>query len=320
MANTLRQQLARAFELQKAGRLGDAEAGYAAYLAAFPDDLGALNNAAVVALQNGDLPLAVSRFRKLVALAPQKAHAHNNFAYALIQADRPEDAIEHLDRAITLNPRYATAHNNLGIAYERTDRRSEAIAAVERALALDPRYADAAANLAEVLNGDDDTVRPRGGAGRAVDEPHASRRPRCRRGRRRARRRSRRRAPDAGGTRADEAATRGLLAGAGHAAILGRRFRGCGGCLAERADPRSQRSSGQVRGGGGAARAWRLPTRLAGLRRAARRCVRIIAPFRRRAEMVGRAPRRSAARDLRTGAWRRYPVRALRIGSAPTRP
>ena len=164
MGITSRQQLARAFELQKAGRLGEAEVGYAAYLAAFPDDLGALNNAAVVALQNGDLPLAVSRFRKLVALAPQKAHAHNNFAYALIQADRPEDAIEHLDRAITLNPRYATAHNNLGIAYERTDRRSEAIAAFERALALDPRYADAAANLAEVLNGDDDTVRARAAA------------------------------------------------------------------------------------------------------------------------------------------------------------
>ena len=161
MGITLRQQLARAFELQKAGRLGEAEAGYAAYLAAFPDDLGALNNAAVVALQNGDLPLAVSRFQKLVALAPQKAHAHNNFGYALIEAGRPEDAIEHLDRAIALDPRYATAHNNLGIAYERTDRRSEAIAAFERALALDPRYADALVNLAEVLNGDDDTSRAR---------------------------------------------------------------------------------------------------------------------------------------------------------------
>src|SRR5439155_9155325 len=168
MANTLRQQLARAFELQKAGRLGDAETGYAAYLAAFPDDLGALNNAAVVALQNGDLPLAVSRFRKLVALAPEQAHGHNNLGYALIHAGCPEDAIEQLDRAIALDPHYATAHNNLGIAHERTDRRSEAIAAFERALAIDPRYADAAANLAEVLNGDDDTPRARAAAKRAL--------------------------------------------------------------------------------------------------------------------------------------------------------
>ena len=168
MGNTPRQGLARAFELQKAGRLEEAEAGYAAYLAAFPDDLGALNNAAVVALQNGDLPLAVSRFRKLVALAPEQAHGHNNLGYALIHAGCPEDAIEQLDRAIALDPHYATAHNNLGIAHERTDRRSEAIAAFERALAIDPRYADAAANLAEVLNGDDDTPRARAAAKRAL--------------------------------------------------------------------------------------------------------------------------------------------------------
>jgi Tfp pilus assembly protein PilF len=168
MGDPLRQELARAFELQKAGRLAQAETGYAAYLAARPDDVGALNNAAVVALQNGDHALAISRLERLLALVPEQAQARNNLGYALMRAGRLPEAIEQLERAIAIDARYATAHNNLGIVYEHIDRRSEAIDAFERALAIDPRYADAAANLAYVLNRDDDTKRAREAANRAL--------------------------------------------------------------------------------------------------------------------------------------------------------
>jgi len=174
MGDPHRQELARAFELQKAGRLAQAETAYSAYLAARPDDIGALNNAAVVALQNGDLALAISRLEKLIARLPGQAQARNNLGYALMQAGRLPEAILQLERAIALDARYATAHNNLGIVYEHIDRRSEAIEAFERALAVDPRYADAAANLAYVLNRDDDTKRARAAANRvlAIDPGH----------------------------------------------------------------------------------------------------------------------------------------------------
>ena len=168
MGDPLRQELTRAFELHKAGRLAQAELGYAAYLAARPDDVDALNNAAVVALQNGDLALAISRLEKLIALVPGQAPARNNLGYALMQAGRSPEAIRELERAIAIDARYATAHNNLGIVYEHIGRRSEAVDAFERALALEPRYADAAANLAHVLNHDDDTKRARAAANRAL--------------------------------------------------------------------------------------------------------------------------------------------------------
>jgi tetratricopeptide (TPR) repeat protein len=168
MGDPLRQELARAFELHKAGRLAQAELRYAAYLAARPDDVDALNNAAVAALQSGELALAISRLEKLIALIPGQAQARNNLGYALMQAGRLPEAVEQLERAIAIDARYATAHNNLGIVYEHVDRRSEAIEAFERALAVDPRYADAAANLAYVLNYDDDTKRARVAANRAL--------------------------------------------------------------------------------------------------------------------------------------------------------
>lgn len=169
IGDRLRGELSRAFELQRAGRTAEAEASYAAYLAAFPNDASALNNAAVGALQNGDFALAISRLERLVALAPEQAHVRNNLGFALIQAGRPTEAIAHLECALALDGKYATACNNLGIAYERADRRSEAIAAFERALVIDPRYADAAANLAEVMNNNDDTHGARAWAKRALE-------------------------------------------------------------------------------------------------------------------------------------------------------
>ncbi|HEX4522779.1 MAG TPA: tetratricopeptide repeat protein, partial [Casimicrobiaceae bacterium] len=143
-------------------------AGYAAHLADHPTDPVALNNAGALALQSGNIDLAVTRFEKLVSLAPTQAHAYNNLGYALLHAGRLSEAIGQLERTVEIDPTYATAYNNLGIAYERDDRRSAAILAFERSLSLNPGYADAAANLGEVLNRDDETGRARAALQRAL--------------------------------------------------------------------------------------------------------------------------------------------------------
>jgi len=62
--------LGRAFELQQAGQLPEAEALYAQVLAADPDDATALVNAGAVALARGDFGLAIARFERVVRLAP----------------------------------------------------------------------------------------------------------------------------------------------------------------------------------------------------------------------------------------------------------
>lgn len=151
----------QAFALHKEGRLKEAETGYSAYLADHPTDMAALNNAAAVALQSGNIELAIERFEKLISIAPEQPHPYNNLGYAFLQAGRLGEAIAQLERAVEIDPTYAVAYTNLGIAYERDDRRSEAILAFERSLALKPDYADAAANLGEVLNRDDETARAR---------------------------------------------------------------------------------------------------------------------------------------------------------------
>ena len=161
MSKPTRRDLAHALELHKAGSLAAAESGYARYLAAYPDDPAALNNAAAAAMESGNAPLAIARFEKLVALDPHHAHGYSNLGYALIQSGRPEEAVRCLERAVQIDPRLAIAHNNLGIAYENLFRRPDAVGAFERALALQPQYADAAANLGEVLNRDGDTARAR---------------------------------------------------------------------------------------------------------------------------------------------------------------
>lgn len=144
--------LGRAFELQQAGRLPEAEALYAQVLAANPDDPTALVNAGAVALARGDFRLAIARFERVVRLAPRNAVARSNLGFALIRAGHDSEALAALDRAVALNGDFAQAHNNRGIALARLGRTAEAIAAFERALRIDPRYVEAALNLGDQCN------------------------------------------------------------------------------------------------------------------------------------------------------------------------
>jgi tetratricopeptide (TPR) repeat protein len=151
--------LGRAFELQQAGRLAEAEAVYAQVLAANPDDPTTLVNAGAVALARGDFGLAITRFERVVRLAPGNAPARSNLGFALIRAGRDSEALAVLDRAVALNGNFAQAHNNRGIALVRLGRTAEAITAFERALSLDPRNAEAALNLGDQCNNAGDADR-----------------------------------------------------------------------------------------------------------------------------------------------------------------
>lgn len=148
--------LARAAELAQAGRLDDAETLYAKLLADSPRDPTLLINGGALALSRGDLPAALARLTRGVAVAPANAIAHGNLGFALLAAGRLAEAIDALERAVALKPDFAQAHNNRGIALERLGRRAEAIGAFERALALAPSYADAAINLGELANREGD--------------------------------------------------------------------------------------------------------------------------------------------------------------------
>jgi Flp pilus assembly protein TadD len=151
--------LGRAFALQQAGRLADADALYAQVLAATPDDATALVNGGAVALARGDVELAIARFRHAARVAPRNAPARNNLGYALLRAGRATEALGVLEQAIALAGDYAQAHNNRGIALAELHRPQEALAAFERTLALAPDHLEAAQNLGEQCNAAGDGAR-----------------------------------------------------------------------------------------------------------------------------------------------------------------
>lgn len=175
-ASTDRPALAFAFRLQHAGRYAEAEAAFAAHLAAHPTDAVALEAAGAAALEARRPALAVERFEKLAALLPASAGARCSLGQALARAGRAQDAIFHLERAIQLDPANAVAHCHLGIAFDRVGDRTDAIIAFERALALDPKLADAAAHLGSVFNRRGETARARNAFGRAltIDPSHVA--------------------------------------------------------------------------------------------------------------------------------------------------
>ena len=148
--------LGRAFALQQAGRLAEAEAAYVKVLGATPDDVTALVNAGAVAHARGDLVLAIGRLERAARLAPNNAIARNNLGLALIHAGRDADALASIDGALSVNRNFAAAHNNRGLALVRMGRRGEAIASFERAVQLQPGHAEAVFNLAERRNEDGD--------------------------------------------------------------------------------------------------------------------------------------------------------------------
>ena len=169
-----RAALAYAQRLQQAGRFAEAEAAYAAHLAAHPADPTALAAAGAAALEAGRAVLAVDRFEKLAAVLPASAEARCSLGQALTRAGRAQDAIFHLKRAIQLDAASAVAHHHLGIAFDRAGDRTDAVIAFERACALDPKLADAAAHLGYVFNRRGETARARAAFGQAlaIDPAH----------------------------------------------------------------------------------------------------------------------------------------------------
>ncbi|HVE48162.1 MAG TPA: tetratricopeptide repeat protein [Casimicrobiaceae bacterium] len=153
--------IARAIELQRKGKLDEAEQVYASLLANDDRDPTVLINAGVLAIARNDVPAAIDRLERGAQIAPSNAVAHANLGFALIRAGRDADALVALNRAIELIPDFAQAHNNRGIALVRLKHRDEAIVAFERALAALPAYADAAINLGELQNRAGDTSRAR---------------------------------------------------------------------------------------------------------------------------------------------------------------
>ncbi len=136
---------------EAAGRLEEAEKLLARILAAAPDDLPALQQAALLSHKRKRPAEAAERLERAVGLAPEHAICRRNLCELYRLQGRLDAALIHGRRAVELAPDDAGAHYNLGVLhYDRLEIEA-AIRHERRALALDPTLTAAHFELAEAL-------------------------------------------------------------------------------------------------------------------------------------------------------------------------
>lgn len=105
----------------------------------------------VIALQAGNLEVALALVQRAAALRPDAAVCRNNLGQVLQRLGRYDEAARSYEAAIELDPGYAEAHNNLGYVREQQDRLTDAEALYRRAIDLDPEYAEPHTNRGNLL-------------------------------------------------------------------------------------------------------------------------------------------------------------------------
>lgn len=137
--------------LQRGGRVMEAAECYRAILAREPQQIVALQNAAVLARKVGDLPQALDYLRRASSLSPQDARMHFLLGLVLEESKQPEESIASLRQAIRFKPDYADAHLHLGIALHDAKQFDEAIVCFLTAIGYQPDHAKAYHNLGSSL-------------------------------------------------------------------------------------------------------------------------------------------------------------------------
>jgi tetratricopeptide (TPR) repeat protein len=152
-------KLARAEDLQKAGRFGEAERLCREILALDPDDAEALRRLASVLGQRGDLEAAEEKLRRAALLRPDSVEiatqlhgllAAKQFRLGLMLAKqkRVDEATVCMRRAVAEAPNFADAHRSLGILLAGQERFAEAAESFQHAARINPDNAEVFYNLA----------------------------------------------------------------------------------------------------------------------------------------------------------------------------
>jgi tetratricopeptide (TPR) repeat protein len=150
----LREEMANAFRLHRAGELTLAASLYQTILSRDPEQADALQWLGALRQQQGQFAEAVELCRKAVALRPGAAANHLNLAEAYRALGRAREALPHCRRSIALQPSLPEAHNRLGETFRALGRFNEAIASYVEALRLNPQLAQVHANVGIALRQD----------------------------------------------------------------------------------------------------------------------------------------------------------------------
>jgi tetratricopeptide (TPR) repeat protein len=147
----LPQTIQRALEMQRQGKLPQAEQLYSQVLALRPDYFEALHMLGLIKLQQGDAPGALRLMSGALAARPKSPEVLLNYSLVLNALGRTEDALATLDQLLSLKRRSVEACNNRGAMLEKLGRDEEALESFDRALAIKPNHVDTLYNQACVL-------------------------------------------------------------------------------------------------------------------------------------------------------------------------
>ena len=123
---------------------------YRQFVQARPDHVGALSRLGITLMATGQIPDAISAFRRAAEINPQDGAVQQNLANALFDARNVDAAAEPARRAVALRPDDPVAHDLLGQILAEQGQLTAAIAEFQRALTIDSNAADAREHLAQV--------------------------------------------------------------------------------------------------------------------------------------------------------------------------
>jgi tetratricopeptide (TPR) repeat protein len=139
-ASEANREFQAAAEAQRRRDLVSAAAGYRRATAADPTHFASHFNLALVALDQGDLPLSLLASEHALQLKPDDLETRRNFAVALKQSGHTADAAEQLEEILTARPSDPALHLAAGALYagelddvRRARRHYEAVLAIEPA-------------------------------------------------------------------------------------------------------------------------------------------------------------------------------------------
>jgi len=135
----------------KAGRLGEAEAGYRNILQGQPDNADALNFLGLLHFHQGQADSAVELLQRSVEANPDNPHARINLGNVLMARDDHEGAQAAFRRATELSPDLAITWYNLGVCQRQQGHPEAAADSLRKTIDIDPRHIPAHNTLAQIL-------------------------------------------------------------------------------------------------------------------------------------------------------------------------
>ena len=150
-AQSAKQAIAEAMELQREGKLELAMQRYIGILERDPENVDALYQIALIALKGGQLDQGIKVIQRALDVGPPQARLHNLMGHAHLRLNQDEEALASFERAVACDPGFADAYGNAANVLADMGRLEEAVAAFDRALAVRPDNAEDICNRASVL-------------------------------------------------------------------------------------------------------------------------------------------------------------------------